>query len=489
MAAALTSCGHYSSKTGSLAGKYPLRSGSKGFVSYDGSANLPFGLCDSSAIGTYGYDPIADYVYRVGRDFSKDEASVREFIKQYYPNLTDAQMKAWESSKALECLTIDGKKMYFKNGARNLFRIDKAARAVFDSISGKPQRDSFEYFLDDYLPKVLLAAKSSHKPAVMPVRHTIHYEISVHADAVPAGEVIRCWMPYPRTDMPMAQYDVKLVSASEPQYVIAPDSYHHKSIYMEKKAESGKPTVFSYDFTYTETNRWYGFNESSVKPYVTAQSANASAAIYREYTAERAPHIVFSPRIRRLTDSLTAGIDNPYRKFVSIYSWIVSNFPWASAREYSTLDNIPEYVLDNRHGDCGQVGMLLITMCRCAGIPARWESGWMLHPGEINLHDWGEAYFEGVGWVPVDVSFGRGRATDPLLSAASGTISDADVLLYYTRGLDAYRLIVNDDWGRDLYPAKIYPRSETVDFQRGEVEWRGGNLYFDKWSYDLSDKY
>ena len=126
--------------------------------------------------------------------------------------------------------------------------------------------------------------------------------------------------------------------------------------------------------------------------------------------------------------------------------------------------------------------MLLITMCRCAGIPARWESGWMLHPGDINLHDWGEAYFEGVGWVPVDVSFGRGRVTDPLKTKD-------DVLLYYTRGLDAYRLIVNDDWGRDLYPAKIYPRSETVDFQRGEVEWQGGNLYFDKWSYDLTDKY
>ena len=99
---------------------------------------------------------------------------------------------------------------------------------------------------------------------------------------------------------------------------------------MEKKAEAGKPTVFTFDFTYTETDRWYGFDESAVKPYVTAPSTNASgndagssartasavaareasAAIYREYTAERAPHIVFSPRIRRLADSLTAGIDN-----------------------------------------------------------------------------------------------------------------------------------------------------------------------------------
>ena len=50
---------------------------------------------------------------------------------------------------------------------------------------------------------------------------------------------------------------------------------------------------------------------------------------------------------------------------------------------------------------------------------------------------------------------------------------------------DAYRWIVNDDFSCPLYPEKIYPRSETVDFQRGEVEWRGGNLYFDQWDYDL----
>jgi len=45
------------------------------------------------------------------------------------------------------------------------------------------------------------------------------------------------------------------------------------------------------------------------------------------------------------------------------------------------------------------------------------------------------------------------------------------VKYFYLGGIDAYRLIVNDDYSRDLYPAKIYPRSETVDFQR--VNWNG----------------
>ena len=40
-----------------------------------------------------------------------------------------------------------------------------------------------------------------------------------------------------------------------------------------------------------------------------------------------------------------------------------------------------------------------------------------------------------------------------------------------------------------LHPEKQYLRSEPNDFQRGEVEWKGGNLYFDKWDYNMKIKY
>jgi hypothetical protein len=38
----------------------------------------------------------------------------------------------------------------------------------------------------------------------------------------------------------------------------------------------------------------------------------------------------------------------------------------------------------------------------------------------------------------------------------------------------------NEGVGDKLSPAKTYIRSETVDFQPGEVEWRKGNLFYDK---------
>jgi len=54
--------------------------------------------------------------------------------------------------------------------------------------------------------------------------------------------------------------------------------------------------------------------------------------------------------------------------------------------------------------------------------------------------------------------------------------------------MDSYRLIFNDDFSQPFDPSKEHFRSETVDSQRGELEWSGGNLYFDQWQWDMQWK-
>jgi hypothetical protein len=120
---------------------------------------------------------------------------------------------------------------------------------------------------------------------------------------------------------------------------------------------------------------------------------------------------------------------------------------------------------------------LFISMLRYKGIPVRWQSGWMMPPDNENLHDWCEVYYEGTGWVPVDVSY-------DLQKSSNLTIRD-----FYLSGVDSYRLIVNEGVAGPLHPEKKYLRSEPYDFQRGEVEWKGGNLYFDKWDYEMKIEY
>ena len=196
-----------------------------------------------------------------------------------------------------------------------------------------------------------------------------------------------------------------------------------------------------------------------------------------ETLCEQLPHICFTEPLQQVAQRFMKESDSAYMRALSIFRWVRAHIPWASAREYSTIPCIPEYVLHEGHGDCGQVALLFITLCRMVGVPARWQSGFMLHPGFENLHDWAEIYLKGLGWVPVDVSFGPQKR-----------LSETEGRDFYFGGMDAFRWIVNSGFSGELFPNKQFERSETVDFQRGEVEWKGGNLYFDSWDYHFEVK-
>ncbi len=303
-----------------------------------------------------------------------------------------------------------------------------------------------------------------------PVNNVFDYTIRVKADVVPAGEIIRCWMPYPKENH-ARQQNVELISINSDDYIIAPDLLQQRSIYSEKIAEAGKETIFNVKFKTTSFAQVFYPEKMKVKKY------DKTSKVYIENTKERAPQIVFSDRIKKLADEICGVETDPLKQVNLLYNWIDINIPWASALEYCTMQNIPEYVLDNMHGDCGMQTLLFMTMARYRGIPAKWQSGWMLHPGEINLHDWCEVYYEGIGWVPLDQSFEMQKSDDQY------------VRNFYKTGVDAHRLIVNDDFSRAFLPKKNWPRSEPIDFQRGELEWAGGNLYFTDWSYKMKVSY
>lgn len=408
---------------------------------------------------------------RIRLDFNKEDTAVISYVKKHYPGVTEEQINGWIKSNALENMVIDGKQLFFARAARNLFRIDSTALANFD-IAEAREPDSLARLLSKHVPELVNEAKKSKKVLALPKKMRITYSIEVKPDVIPDGEMLRVWLPYPRRDK-NSQTDIKLLSTSQSDYIISPDSYLHSSLYMEQRTKKGEPTKFQLEYEYTSNGQFVNFDPQSVQPY------KKDSELFKSYTSERAPQIQFSDNIKAAVKEAVGDETNPYLKARRIYEWIDQRIPWASAREYSTMDNIPEYVLANKHGDCGMVSLLFITMARCAGIPAKWQSGWMMHPGNENLHDWAGAYFEGVGWVPVDQSFGR-------VKSAKG---DDDAFYFYTRGLDSYRLIVNDDFSADFYPAKIHYRSENIDFQRGEVEWRGGNLYFNKWKYNMKIEY
>ncbi|RKY56168.1 MAG: transglutaminase domain-containing protein [Candidatus Neomarinimicrobiota bacterium] len=414
----------------------------------------------SDALERIALEEKEDIMHRIEIDFNKSLEEILPLIKKYYPNVTKEQLREWQESKALEKMRINGRDRYFTRAAQNLFRIDKDAKAQKNKIDGVKKGDLVK-FLEQNLPIVIEEVKKSKGTTGKPLDMKFTYTLTVDADAVPAGEMVRCWLPFPREGN-VRQQNIKLLSTCLDEYILAPNSQLQRTVYMQKPAILGEPTVFEIVFTTTTRPQWFDLENSEIKAY------DKNSELYKKYTEERAPHLLFTPAVKALSEKIVGNEKDPYLIVKKIFNYITDHYPWASAREYSTIENIPEYVIANHHGDCGQVTLLFMVLARYNGVPARWQSGWMLHPGNKNLHDWCEIYFEGPGWVPVDQSFGRQEIKNP------------EVQDFFLGGLDAYRLIINDDYGMPLFPAKQFLRSETNDFQRGEVEWRGGNLYFNQ---------
>lgn len=406
---------------------------------------------------------------RIRKDFNKTAEDILEYVNKYYPDAKEEDLEKWEKDGSLEYKIIDGIKWYFARAASNLFRINEKAKKQKELLDGY-KKDELDAFLEDYVPKALDESANSQENLVKPIVLKLDYTVTVKPNEVPPGEIIRCWLPYPREGH-NRQRDVKLLAVNVDEYLIADNINQQRTLYLEKVSQKDKPTVFHMMLEvkmFAEINH---IEPALIKPY------NRESGFYKTFTAERAPHIVFTDKIKELSQKILGDETNPYIAAKKIFTWISENIPWAGAREYSTIENISDYCITRGHGDCGIKTMLFITLCRYNGIPAKWQSGWMLHPPEINLHDWSEIYLEGYGWMPVDQSFGLVES------------EVEDEKYFFLGSTDSYHLITNDDYSRPLFPAKIYPRSETLDFQRGELEWRGGNLYFDQWNYKMEVQY
>jgi transglutaminase-like putative cysteine protease len=401
---------------------------------------------------------------RIRLDFQQDAGAVQARVRKEIPDLEEEEFARWDAQGLFERMDIDGTRLYFNRAASNLFRISAEARAR--RADPKPFSASPLESINPYHRQVVALSRDRHSNSVAPHRVRITQSLTVNADAVPAGETVRAWIPYPR-EIAGQQSDIRLLSSEPGAHRIAPASTLQRTVYLEKPAQAGAKTRFSITYEVTLSARHFDIDPDKVVPAPkTAELA--------PFVAERAPHVVFTDGLRAVAGRVVEDEENPWRIAQALYKW-VDHIPWGGAREYSTISNISDYALHAGHADCGQQTLLLITLLRMHGIPARWQSGMMFADnGYWNLHDWGELYIAPYGWIPMDVTFGRLDDKDPAVAN------------FYLGGLDAWRIAFNDDYSRQFVPAKQHFRSETVDLQRGEAEWSGGNLYFDQWDYDFA---
>ncbi len=120
--------------------------------------------------------------------------------------------------------------------------------------------------------------------------------------------------------------------------------------------------------------------------------------------------------VQTLTEDITRGLPNPYRKALAIQSFLEQNFVYdtTAPRAPEHEDAVTYFLLRSKRGYCDIFASSMVIMARQAGIPARWVTGFasgelrpedgVYHVLAKDRHAWAELYFPGYGWIEFDAT-------------------------------------------------------------------------------------
>ncbi len=269
--------------------------------------------------------------------------------------------------------------------------------------------------------------------------------IRINEDSFQPGNVL-VQIPVPASCQNMK--NIHILSTSHPDYILADENAPMRTIAFQKECEENE--TFSVEYEY-----------DSVVPYQELQIKGASVPKEFDFLNEEESQIVFTPAIKALCKELIGHETNPLIQAWRFYEYCTENVTYAFMREYMTLENICEYATTQRIGDCGVKALLFITLCRCAGIPAHWQSGMYVTPDYTGNHDWAMFYIEPFGWLFADPSFGGSAYRNGNMERHA----------FYFGHLDPFRMAANNDFQKEFTPVKKWWRHDPYDNQSGEVEY------------------
>lgn len=259
------------------------------------------------------------------------------------------------------------------------------------------------------------------------------------------GEPITVHLPIPNNSPQVKNFRIHTLS---PDAFVAPEDAESRTVCFQKNLEAGDEFTVEYSFENHLT-------------YVDPDPDKVCAEQPSFCLEEEAPHIMFTPLIRAMCQEIVGDETNPLLKAKRIYEYVTDRVRYSYVRRYSTILNIPEYAAVNQKGDCGVQAVLFITLCRCAGVPARWQSGLFAAPYDIGGHDWAQFYVAPYGWLYADLSFG----------GSAHRLGNEERRAFYFGNLDPFRMPANLAFQHEFIPLKQFMRNDPTDNQYGECEY------------------
>lgn len=201
----------------------------------------------------------------------------------------------------------------------------------------------------------------------------------------------------------------------ETEYNIKPDFLKDKwgqdiAHFQTKNLKSGEQYEIIETF-YAETYEVRYF----IFPDKVGNFAEIPQDIKDKYLANDSKYEFDHPVIQNAIKDAVGDEKNPYWIARKIYDYLILKMYYEMTGGWNTAPT----VLARENGSCSEYSFVYISMCRAAGLPARYvgsivQRGQLVAMDDV-FHRWVEVYLPKYGWIPVDPS--GGDQTSPAAQA------------------------------------------------------------------------
>ncbi len=385
------------------------------------------------------------------QEFPYSREDALGLIRQNIPDFTDEEFDELADSRRIRWIYVNGEMRYFNRFFSSLQKaLPGFAQRAGRGLSGMESAGTGtagSSRLDMNMKKMKECGSAS---TGIRIRATVQMK----EEFFTPGMFLRVHLPVAAAcDQ---QRDIRIERMVPESGIVSPEDAAQRTVCWEGCFQENQEFLVEYSYLHTAR-------------YKDAYRAEGICGGPQQDLQEQAPHIVFSPFIRDLCKELSQGLTTPLEKARAFYDFITLNMKYTFMPSYIVLEDIAQTCAQTFTGDCGVFALLFITLCRCAGIPAQWQSGLTAEPDFIGGHDWVRFYAEPFGWIFADLSYG--------ISAVR--VGNEERRQFYFGNLDPYRMVANREFYQDFTIPKQHLRADPYDNQLGEIETLERGFQFD----------
>ncbi len=376
---------------------------------------------------------------RLPSSYPHNEETALQMLKTLDPSYTLEDLKALCRQGLIDWQYINGEPWYFVRFLRSLIK----NYGKYAEKAGAPLNPHHP-FLDPIIDEI-------EKKGVIRYQIKIAATLTIDDHAFLPKENYTIHLPIPSESAQSS--DIHCLFHHMQPTSIAPVSHGQRTACYQLFLEKNQP--FSWEYSYIHQIQQVDFSSPPQTPlYNTPKPTSKDLS-------QELPHIHFTPLLKELAKNLAGEETDPVKIARAFYDFITTKINYTFLPEYFFIDDIVQYTAVNRKGDCGFQALLFITLCRIAGIPARWQSGLSFTDSQyVGAHDWAQFYVEPWGWLFCDCSYGGS-------AFRSGNQKRWN---FYFGHVDPFRMVSNHQFQGDFFIEKKHWRVDPYDNQYGECE-------------------